>query len=587
MCSIIGYKGNLYAAPVLVDSLKKMEYRGYDSVGISTIDDGIMLVRKGVGKVAEVDRHLELNGMPGKTGIGHTRWATHGRVNDKNAHPHTDCNGSIAVVHNGIIENYEELKTELIDKGHSFKSDTDSEVIAHLIEEHHKSNKDIKSVMIETCKCLKGAFAFVSVFENGALTGARFDEPLIIGIDQNACFISSDVLGFLKYTDRAVFLDNKDIVIVDKSGIQLFDFDGNTVIRQPTEVAWELAAADKGRYAHHTLKEIHEQSKIVSKFNNRDTHGLTQFCNILSDAQNVYITGSGSSYHSALIGKYLMAKYPKIRAECVMSSEFQYVQDLIDDHAVVIAISQSGESADVLQAVKAAKLKGATILSIVNITSSSLARISDCFLEIGCGPEIGVAATKSFTSQLLVLYGIINNLCKDFRFGESLSSLAESTEATLSIEPEIEKISDKIKSFKDIYIMGRALHYPIALEGALKIKELSYIHAEGIAGGELKHGPLAVVDKNTLIFVINPSDSTYGDIIANAHEIKARGATIIGISDMKNNVYDYLIQIPPVDEILYPLVEVIPFQLVAYYLALMSNADPDYPRNLAKSVTVK
>jgi glucosamine--fructose-6-phosphate aminotransferase (isomerizing) len=301
----------------------------------------------------------------------------------------------------------------------------------------------------------------------------------------------------------------------------------------------------------------------------------------------VYITGSGSSYHSALIGKYLMAKYPKIRAECVMSSEFQYVQDLIDDHAVVIAISQSGESADVLQAVKAAKLKGATILSIVNITTSSLARISDCFLEIGCGPEIGVAATKSFTSQLLVLYGIINNLCKDLRLGEGLSSLAESTEATLSIEPEIEKISDKIKSFKDIYIMGRALHYPIALEGALKIKELSYIHAEGIAGGELKHGPLAVVDKNTLIFVINPSDSTYGDIIANAHEIKARGATIIGISDMKNNVYDYLIKIPPVDEILYPLVEVIPFQLVAYYLALMSNADPDYPRNLAKSVTVK
>ena len=390
MCvQLSGIKATYTLPPVLIDSLKKMEYRGYDSVGISTIDDGTMLVRKGVGKVAEVDRHLELNGMPGKTGIGHTRWATHGLVNDKNAHPHTDCNGSIAVVHNGIIENYEELKTELIHKGHSFKSDTDSEVIAHLIEEYHKSNKDIKSVMIETCKCLKGAFAFVSVFENGALTGARFDEPLIIGIDQNAWFISSDVLGFLKYTDRAVFLDNRDIVIVDKSGIQLFDFDGNTVIRQPTEVAWELAAADKGRYAHHTLKEIHEQSKIVSKFNNRDTHRLTQFCNFLSDAQSVYITGSGSSYHSALIGKYLMAKYPKIRAECVMSSEFQYVQDLIDDHAVVIAISQSGESADVLQAVKGAKQKGATILSIVNITTSSLARISDCFLEIGCGPKLG------------------------------------------------------------------------------------------------------------------------------------------------------------------------------------------------------
>jgi glucosamine--fructose-6-phosphate aminotransferase (isomerizing) len=587
VCSIIGYKGNQYAAPVLIDSLKKMEYRGYDSVGISTIDDGMMLVRKGVGKVAEVNKHLELNGMPGKTGIGHTRWATHGRVNDVNAHPHTDCSGSIAVVHNGIIENYEVLKRELIQKGHSFKSDTDSEVIAHLIEEYRSSNQTVKSAMIETCKRLKGTFAFVSVFENGELGGARFDEPLIIGLDKNGCFISSDVLGFLQYTDKAIFLDNRDIVIADKSGIQLFDFDGNIVSRHPTEIAWELAAVDKGTYAHHTLKEIHEQGKIIAESNNRDKGRLIQFCNILSKSQSLYITGSGSSYHAALIGKYLLAKYPKLRAECVMSSEFQYVQDLIDDHTAVIAISQSGESADVLQAVKSAKQRGAIILSIVNITTSSLARISDCFLEIGCGPEIGVAATKSFTSQLSVLYRIVNNMSNEHSFRNSLDNLAKAIEATISTESEIKKISEKIKDVKDIYIMGRSLHYPIALEGALKIKELSYIHAEGIAGGELKHGPLAVVDRNTLVFVINPSDSTYNDIISNAHEIKARGAKVIGISDLKNSLYDHLIEIPAVEEILYPLVEVIPFQLLAYYLALMSNADPDYPRNLAKSVTVK
>ncbi len=587
MCSIIGYKGNQYAAPVLIDSLKKMEYRGYDSVGISTIDDGMMLVRKGVGKVAEVNKHLELNGMPGKTGIGHTRWATHGRVNDVNAHPHTDCSGSIAVVHNGIIENYEVLKKELIQKGHSFKSDTDSEVIAHLIEEYRSSNQTVKSAMIETCKRLEGTFAFVSVFENGELGGARFDEPLIIGLDKNGCFISSDVLGFLQYTDKAIFLDNRDIVIADKSGIQLFDFDGNIVSRHPTEIAWELAAVDKGTYAHHTLKEIHEQGKIIAESNNRDKGRLIQFCNILSKSQSLYITGSGSSYHAALIGKYLLAKYPKLRAECVMSSEFQYVQDLIDDHTAVIAISQSGESADVLQAVKSAKQRGAIILSIVNITTSSLARISDCFLEIGCGPEIGVAATKSFTSQLSVLYRIVNNMSNEHSFRNSLDNLAKAIEATISTESEIKKISEKIKDVKDIYIMGRSLHYPIALEGALKIKELSYIHAEGIAGGELKHGPLAVVDRNTLVFVINPSDSTYNDIISNAHEIKARGAKVIGISDLKNSLYDHLIEIPAVEEILYPLVEVIPFQLLAYYLALMSNADPDYPRNLAKSVTVK
>jgi glucosamine--fructose-6-phosphate aminotransferase (isomerizing) len=564
-----------------------MEYRGYDSVGISTIDDGMMLVRKGVGKVAEVNKHLELNGMPGKTGIGHTRWATHGRVNDVNAHPHTDCSGSIAVVHNGIIENYEVLKRELIQKGHSFKSDTDSEVIAHLIEEYRSSNQTVKSAMIETCKRLEGTFAFVSVFENGELGGARFDEPLIIGLDKNGCFISSDVLGFLQYTDKAIFLDNRDIVIADKSGIQLFDFDGNIVSRHPTEIAWELAAVDKGTYAHHTLKEIHEQGKIIAESNNRDKGRLIQFCNILSKSQSLYITGSGSSYHAALIGKYLLAKYPKLRAECVMSSEFQYVQDLIDDHTAVIAISQSGESADVLQAVKSAKQRGAIILSIVNITTSSLARISDCFLEIGCGPEIGVAATKSFTSQLSVLYRIVNNMSNEHSFRNSLDNLAKAIEATISTESEIKKISEKIKDVKDIYIMGRSLHYPIALEGALKIKELSYIHAEGIAGGELKHGPLAVVDRNTLVFVINPSDSTYNDIISNAHEIKARGAKVIGISDLKNSLYDHLIEIPAVEEILYPLVEVIPFQLLAYYLALMSNADPDYPRNLAKSVTVK
>ena len=587
MCSIIGYKGDLYAAPVLIDSLKRMEYRGYDSVGISTIDDGTMIVRKGVGKVSEVSKNLDLNGMPGKTGIGHTRWATHGRVNDVNAHPHTDCSGSIAIVHNGIIENYEELRIELRSRGHLFKSDTDSEVIAHLLEEHHSSDKDIKSAMIKTCKRLKGAFAFISVYENGTLGGARFDEPLIVGLDKNGCFISSDVLGFLKYTDKAIFLDNRDIVIVDKSGVQLFDFDGNPVNRHPTVVAWELGAADKGRYAHYTIKEIHEQSKSMFGASNKDEEKLNQFCNFLSTAESVYITGSGSSYHAALIGKYLFAKYPKIRAECVMSSEFQYVQDLIDDNSVVIAISQSGETADVLQAVKSAKQKGATILSLVNITTSSLARISDSFLEIGCGPEIGVAATKSFTSQLSLLYRITSNICKDVQLSNSLGDLAKPTQVTLSLESEIEKISNNIKNFKDIYIMGRSLHYPIALEGALKIKELTYVHAEGIAAGELKHGPLAVVDKNTLVIVINPSDSTYNDIVSNAHEIKARGATIIGISDVRNSMFDYLIRIPKVDEILYPLIEVIPFQLLAYHLALVSNADPDYPRNLAKSVTVK
>lgn len=588
MCSIIGYKGRLYAAPVLIDSLKKMEYRGYDSVGISTIENHTIHIRKGVGRVEQVDKSLSLNGMQGQVGIGHTRWATHGLVNDKNAHPHTDCTGNIALVHNGIIENYRELKEKLIVTGHSFRSDTDSEVIAHLLEESYSFNRDIKQAMMETCRKLKGSFAFVSVFEDSSIAGARFDEPLILGIDKDGYFVSSDVLGFLKYTDKAIFLDNGDIIILDGSDIQLCDFDGNTVNRPVTQVAWEFAAADKGKYAHYTIKEIHEQKATIVSSSFQDEHRLRSFCNLLSTANSVYITASGSSYHSALIAKYLFARYSRFRVECVMSSEFQDVVDLIDNNATVIAISQSGETADVLHAVRAAKQKGAKILSLLNIATSSLARISDSFLAINCGPEIGVAATKSFTSQLSVLYSIVD-MMSDYRIGfaKERGEIEKGVDAVLSQESHIANIATSIKDAKDIYIMGRSLHYSIALEAALKIKELTYVHAEGIAAGELKHGPLALLDPNTVVLIINPSDSTFNDMISNANEIKSRGARLIGISDKRSEIYDFFIQLPKMDEILYPLIEVVPFQILAYYLALVKNADPDYPRNLAKSVTVR
>jgi glutamine---fructose-6-phosphate transaminase (isomerizing) len=588
VCSIIGYKGNSYAAPLLVESLKKMEYRGYDSVGIATIENGNILVKKGVGKVAQVSKTLELQKMPGQIGIGHTRWATHGGITDINAHPHEGCSSEIAVVHNGIVENYKELKKDLLASGHSFKSETDSEVIAHLLEEFYSQLHDKVQAIVQVCNKLHGAYAFVAIFGDGTICGSRYDEPLIIGLPNDGYFISSDVLGFLQYTDKAIFLDNKDIAVIEGENLSLYDSNGKVVSRSITQVAWELGAADKGIYAHHTLKEIHEQKKSVLKGMIQNEEDLTRFCDILFNAKSIYVTGSGTSYHSALLAKHIFAKLAKMRIEPVISSEFQYVLDFIDKDSVILAISQSGETADVLNSVKHAKELGTKILSIVNISTSSLARISDSFLTVNCGPEIGVAATKSFTGQLSVIYTVIDKLCNGaIGINSKRQSIVSAIESLLSSEEQVIRIADLIKDIRDIYILGKSLHFPIALEGALKIKELTYVHAEGIAAGEIKHGPLALIDNNSIVIVINPRDNTYDDVLSNAHEIKSRGATIIGISNESEEVYDYLIKLPNFDSILYPLIEIIPLQLLAYHLALKKNADPDYPRNLAKSVTVK
>ena len=588
MCSIIGYKGQLNVASVLVDSLKRMEYRGYDSVGIATINNGKILVKKDIGKVADVNKSLDLGRMPGHTGIGHTRWATHGGVTYKNAHPHYGCTDKIAIVHNGIIENYKELREELIFLDHTFISDTDSEVIAHLLERYYSGQKNIKKTVIETCRRLKGTYAFVAAFEDGTICGSRYDEPLIIGSVNNGYFISSDVLGFLEYTDKAIFLDNRDIVIVDSETCHIFDLDGNTVNRAITEVAWELAAIDKGKYAHHTLKEIHEQPNIVQKTGTQNLEKIEEFCNIVTNSRALFLVGSGTSYHSALIAKHILSKFAKIRAEAIISSEFQYTFDDIDDTSTIIAISQSGETADVLQSVKAAKQMGARILSIVNNPTSSLARISDSSLSIDCGPEIGVAATKSFTAQLSLIYIIVDRLCNGcLDFEANKAFLVGALRQVLDTEIQIHSIAEGLRDARDIYIIGRSIHYAIALEGALKIKELAYVHTEGIAAGELKHGPLALIDRNSYVLLVNPNDIASEDNIASAYEIKARGAKIIGISDRPNNVYDIFIKIPSVKSTFYPIIEVLPFQILAYYLALAKNADPDYPRNLAKSVTVK
>jgi len=585
MCSIIGYSGNEIAAPIIVNGLKRMEYRGYDSVGVATESENQIELKKGIGKVNEVNSKMQLDTLPGKIGIGHTRWATHGKVTELNAHPHPSNSGKIAIVHNGIIENFEELKKQLESEGYDFKSDTDSEIIANLLQKNYESTKNVKDTILKTVSEIKGHYAFVAMFENGQLAAARFHEPLIVGVGQENVFLSSDVLGFIEYTDNAIYMKSRNFIILDNEDFQIFDFDGKNAEYEITKVSKEFGDAYKGDYAHFTLKEIYEQPDVILKAGEKTVGDIEKAAKYIKNAKNIYITGSGTSYNSALIAKQIFSKYVKIKSEPIISSELQFSPEIIEDGSVLIAISQSGESADVLEAVRIAKRSNCKIISIVNLLTSSLVRKSDITLGMNCGPEIGVAATKSFTAQLTTLYKIVqklsNNITIDFeKFAGSISKIIENPS-------KIQKIAKELKNVSDIYILGRGINYPIAIESALKLKELTYIHAEGIAGGELKHGPLALMDSDVFVIIINPNDSTYADTLTSAREIKARGAKIIGISDIESDIYDHWIEIPKINEILYPISEIIPIQLLSYYSALEKDTDPDYPRNLAKSVTVK
>ena len=584
MCSIIGYSGLESAAPILVKGLQKMEYRGYDSVGIATESGKKIILKKGVGKVVEVNNSIMLDTLPGNIGIGHTRWATHGKVTEKNAHPHSSNSGKIAIAHNGIIENFEELKSELQNKGYKFQSETDTEVIANLIQRNFDETADVKQSIMKTVNQLKGHYSFVVIFEDGTLAAARFHEPLIVGVGKNSHYISSDVLGFIEKTDDAIYVDNEDFVIVDGSGIHIFDFDGTSVKYQVTKVSKEFADVYKGDFAHYTLKEISEQPDTILRA--VDNNQIEEFVDNIKQAKNLYITGSGTSYNAAEITKYLMSKFAKIKINTLISSELPFSPNEIEPNSTLITISQSGESADVLEAVKIAKESNAKILSIVNLLNSSLSQQSSLAIGLNCGPEIGVAATKSFTSQLSILYKICDQLCNGC-INPDWEKVSSAISQILSNNSKIKEIAKNLKDVSDIYVLGRGIHLPIAKEAALKLKELTYIHAEGIPAGELKHGPLALMDSNVYVIIINPNDSTYNDTLNSANQIKARGAKIIGISDKKSNVYDYWIDIPSIDEALYPLIEIVPIQLLSYYSALEKKTDPDYPRNLAKSVTVK
>lgn len=586
MCSIIGYRGSSLAVQVIIAGLQRMEYRGYDSAGVATLFRNQIHVRKGVGRVKEVRNSLELDSMPGVIGIGHTRWATHGGVNDVNAHPHSSDSNQVAIVHNGIIENYLSLKHQLRESGFRFVSQTDSEVIANLLQEGYVQSGSVKEAMQRTVSRLSGSYAFIAMFDNGTIAAARNHEPLIVGVGQNEYYISSDVLGFVDYTDDAVFLGDEEIVVVDASGMHFLNFQGISLQPRLTKIAHDSLDAEKGEFSHFTIKEIFEQPLGILKASDDKKPEYELFLEYLRKSKNLFLTGSGTSYHASLVGSYILSKYAGRRAEPLIASEVQYSPHILDQDAVLLALSQSGESADVLNAVSIAKRQNAKVISIVNSMTSSLVRESLISLGLNCGPEIGVAATKSFTAQLALIYRLADTLSGG-KIVADFPEISRNISKVLFESSKIQKISEEFRLATDIYVLGRGVHFPIALEGSLKIKEITYIHAEGLPGGELKHGPLALIHKGVYVIVINPHDSTYEDTLTGANEIKSRGGKIIGISDRPNDLYDQWIEIPPMRESLHPIVETVPLQLLAYYASLERNADPDYPRNLAKCVTVK
>jgi glucosamine--fructose-6-phosphate aminotransferase (isomerizing) len=587
MCSIIGCITNSNVSDSLVKGLQKMEYRGYDSVGVATNTGSQILLKKGVGKVNTVNSDLKLDAMSGRVGIGHTRWATHGCVNKINAHPHLCSDSSIAVVHNGIIENYPELRKHLESNGIIFKSETDTEVIPNLLGSHMKQTGNVKESLMKTVSELIGQYSFISLFKDGSLVAAKFHEPLIMGIGEKECFISSDVLGFIEKTNQVIYLDDEEFVIIDDTGYKIYDFKGNPVQHEIVTISKQNNNVSKDGYDHFTRKEIFEQPVTIVNTVNNSNNDWEKFAAIVQNSSKVYLTGSGTSYNVALVAKYLFPMYTAISPEAIMSSEMTYSQDRLDENSVLIAISQSGESADVLEAATIAKEKGLNVISVVNSLASSLERMSDVSLGLYCGIEIGVAATKSFTSQLSVFYRIVELISKQHVEFDA-KKIARLISETLDNEPAIIHLAKEMKNATDVYILGRGIHYPIAKEGALKIKELSYVHAEGFPAGELKHGPLALIDESSYVIVINPEDNTYQNNLSNIREVKSRGAKIIGISNKSHDLYDHWIKIPYVEsDIHYPIIETVPFQLLAYHMSLERGEDPDYPRNLAKCVTVK
>jgi glucosamine--fructose-6-phosphate aminotransferase (isomerizing) len=581
MCGIIGYVGRQRASAIITEGLKRLEYRGYDSVGIAINNNGFD-IRKNQGNVEEVSAVLQFTSIEGHVGIGHTRWATHGAPCKDNAHPHHDCKQKVILAHNGVIENYKEIKRDLLAKGHTFSSETDSEVIAHLIEQMRNDGLAPLVAFVRAVGSLKGSYAIIAMLEGEEkLYVARKNSPLIIGIGNGELMCASDIPAMLTHTKTFLPLEEGDMAELTPRGYKIYDGFGNEISRKTITVDWSAEIAEKGGYPHFMLKEINDQIHFIHESLATDVANARK---ALDKFNQVHVIACGTSYHAGMVLKILLQKQMNKNAEAYIASEYSFVSAPSKD-TLVIAISQSGETADTLQALRYAKSRNASVLSLTNVVQSSITRLSDEVVYLNAGPEVSVAATKTFVSQLAVIYKLIFEGNKNV----DLSIIPRILEKTLETEEELKKIADKVKESKDIFFLGRGISYPIAMEGALKLKEISYLHAEAYPGGELKHGPLSLIHDGIPVIALIPSDETMPKMLGTLKEVKSRGALLIAFTDNPNikSESDLSISIPSIKSELCPFSMIIPMQLLAYYVSVARGINPDRPRNLAKSVTVE
>ena len=614
MCGIVAYIGKNEAYPVVIKGLKRLEYRGYDSAGVALLDNGDLNVYKRMGKVQNLEDFAATQNRKGHAGIGHTRWATHGEPSDVNSHPHTSMDGKIALIHNGIIENYDILKKELIKNGYTFKSETDTEVVVHLVDYiQKKENVWFGEALRLALNHVVGAYAIVAISSDypNRLVAARKSSPLVVGIGSDgAYYCASDATPIVEYTKKVVYLNDEEVAVIDlEEGLKLYDIADQQKTPFFQELELELEALEKGGYEHFMLKEIHEQPRSIldcfrGRLNSEEASvalgGIREYEQKMISANRLIIVACGTSWHAGLVGEYLIEDLARINVEVEYASEFRYRNPILSENDVVIAISQSGETADTLAALELAKSKGATILGICNVVGSSIARITDAGSYTHAGPEIGVASTKAFTAQVTVLTLMALSLAQkkgtisESKFRQLLAELEaipEKVKRVLEADPDIEKIAAIYKDAANALYLGRGSSFPVALEGALKLKEISYIHAEGYPAAEMKHGPIALIDENMPIIVIATQGTSYEKVVSNIQEVKARKGKVIAIvtegDEQVRNMADHVIEIPEVDEFLVPLVATIPLQLLSYHIAVMRGCNVDQPRNLAKSVTVE
>jgi len=610
MCGIVGYVGPKTASPLLIEGLKRLEYRGYDSAGIATMNGAGLETRKAKGKISMLEAVVQGAPVHGTVGIAHTRWATHGPPNECNAHPHHDCTNTIAVVHNGIIENYGALRQMLINQGHTFQSETDTEVLAHLIEAAMGDDESLEDAVIDALHLVEGTYgiAVISSRDPDKIVAARKGSPLLLGLGEGEYYVASDVAAILQHTRQVVYLDDGEMGVLTRGGYEVLDLNARRIRKGVSRIDWDLDQIEKGGFDHFMLKEIFEQpqtiqntmrGRLVVDEGFSKLGGLNLTRQQMLELDRIIITACGTSWHSGIIGELYIEELARIPVEVEYASEFRYRNPIVTKNTLCIVISQSGETADTLAAMREAKRRGARTLGLVNVVGSTIAREDDGGIYLHAGPEIGVASTKAFTSQVIALALLTLKLgrlremsvVRGRQIAQAMLKLPEQIQSILDRASEIEALAERFKDATNFLYLGRGYNFPVALEGALKLKEISYIHAEGYPAAEMKHGPIALIDENMPVVFVAPHDSVFDKIVSNIQEVKARGGRVIAITSQKEEVLegliDYEIRIPQTEDMLYPILSVIPLQLLAYYVAVKRGLNVDQPRNLAKSVTVE